>query len=149
MEDTPHLDIEELYETKQKTDLNRLELYNKLLRQIHTKIKTASRQRNPDNFCSYLLPQFLIGYPNYNISECVMYIIDKLENDNFLTRYIHPNLLLISWNHWVPSYIRKEIKKKTGISVDHFGNKIENKTKISFETDKSKSNSKNIYHTIS
>ena len=29
MEDTPHLDIEELYETKQKTDLNRLELYNK------------------------------------------------------------------------------------------------------------------------
>lgn len=149
MEEIPHLDIEELYETKQKTDLNRLELYNKLLRQIHTKIKTASRQRNPDNFCSYLLPQFLIGYPNYNISECVMYITDKLEYDGFLTRYIHPNLLLISWNHWVPSYIRKEIKNKTGISVDHYGNKIESKSKIKFDTDnKSKSSKTNIYDVI-
>ena len=69
MEETPNLDIEELYETKQKMDVNRLNIYNKLLSKIHTKIKVASRQRNNNNFCWYIMPEILIGYPNYDISE--------------------------------------------------------------------------------
>ena len=44
------LDIEELYETKQKIDLNRLKLYNNLLLRIHSKIKIASRQKRPNEF---------------------------------------------------------------------------------------------------
>jgi S-adenosylmethionine hydrolase len=43
-------------------------------------------------------------------------------------RYTHPNLLFISWKHWVPSYVRNEIKKKTGTLVDEFGNIITNNT---------------------
>jgi len=58
-------------------------MYNKLLSKIHSKIKTASRQREQPNFCSYLMPEILIGYPNYNFSECLNYVIDKLESDNF------------------------------------------------------------------
>jgi hypothetical protein len=126
--DFPRLNIEELYETKKKIDLNRLEMYNKLLSKIHSKIKTASRQREQPNFCSYLMPEILIGYPNYNFSECLNYVIDKLESDNFLCKYIHPNLLMISWNHWVPSYVREQIKKKTGIMVDSYGNELKDKT---------------------
>jgi hypothetical protein len=128
--DFPRLNIEELYETKKKIDLNRLEMYNKLLSKIHSKIKTASRQREQPNFCSYLMPEILIGYPNYNFSECLNYVIDKLESDNFLCKYIHPNLLMISWNHWVPSYVREQIKKKTGIMVDSYGNELKDKTTI-------------------
>jgi hypothetical protein len=33
--------------------------------------------------------------------------------------------LHISWNHWVPKYIRDQIKKKTGIEVDEYGNRQE------------------------
>jgi hypothetical protein len=33
-------------------------------------------------------------------------------------------LLFISWKHWVPSYVRSEIKKKTGNSIDEHGNII-------------------------
>jgi hypothetical protein len=129
----PRLNIEELYETKKKIDLNRLETYNKLLTKIHSKIKTASRQTIQTNFCSFVMPELLIGYPNYNFSECLNYIIDKLEVDHFLCKYIHPNLLLISWNHWVPSYVREQIKKKTGVAVDCYGNPIQNKTTVSFD----------------
>jgi hypothetical protein len=138
--DVPRLNIEELYETKKKIDLNRVDIYNKLLSKIHTKIKTASRQRVQTNFCSYLMPEVLIGYPNYNFSECLNYIVDKLESDGFIYKYIHPNLLLISWNHWVPSYVREQIKKKTGIMVDSYGNEIKEKTTVSFNSEK-----KNIY----
>lgn len=121
----PQLNIDELYESKQKTDLNKLELYNKLLVKIHIKIKTASRQRNSDNFCSFVMPEILIGFPNYNLSECLVFIVDSLETNGFLTKYIHPNLLFISWNHWIPKYVREEYKKKTGIAIDSMGEPVQ------------------------
>ena len=125
----PQLNIDDLYETKKKNDLNKLELFNKLLVKIHTKIKTASRQRNSDNFCSFVMPEILVGFPNYNLSECLVFVVDSLETNGFLTRYIHPNLLFISWKHWVPTYVRTEIKKKTGNVVDEYGNIINNDDK--------------------
>jgi hypothetical protein len=133
----PQLNIDELYETKQKTDLNKLELYNKLLLKIHTKIKTASRQRNSDNFCSFVMPEILIGFPNYNLSECLVFIVDSLETNGFLTKYIHPNLLFISWNHWIPKYVREEYKKKTGIAIDSMGEPVQkDKTVVRFNEPK-------------
>ena len=133
MDDT-HINIDELYEHKKKNDLNRLDIYNKLLLKIHSKIKIASRLRNSENFCSYIMPEVLIGYPNYNLSDCLVFIIDRLQKDGFLTRYIHPNLLFISWNHWIPGYVRDEYKKKTGISIDCYGEPI-NKDKNTVKFD--------------
>ena len=79
---------------------------------VHNRIKTASRQRENNQFCWFVMPELLVGYPNYDISECLLYIINRLETDGFLTRYVHPNLILISWNHYVPQYVRNEIKRK-------------------------------------
>ena len=75
------------------------------------------------------MPEVLIGYPNYNFQECLLYIIHCLEEDGFITKYVHPNLLLISWRHWIPEYVRSEIKRKTGKIVYKFGNEIETKEK--------------------
>jgi hypothetical protein len=33
-------------------------------------------------------------------------------------------LLFISWKHYVPNYVRTEIKKKTGTVIDKFGNYV-------------------------
>lgn len=121
----PHLNIDELYESKKKNDLNRLEIYNKLIVKIHNRIKMASRLRNNDQFCHFVMPEILIGYPNYNLSDCLVFIISCLEKDGFLTRYVHPNLLLISWNHWIPNHVRDEYKKKTGIAINSYGEPIQ------------------------
>ena len=32
---------------------------------------------------------------------------------------------MISWKHYVPSYVRTEFKKKTGITIDEHGNRIQ------------------------
>ena len=79
-----------------------------------------------NNYCWYVVPEVLLGIPKYDHRECIAYVIDKLQENNFIIRYIHPNLLFISWNHWVPSYVRNEIKKKTGIVVDGNGNRLNN-----------------------
>ena len=141
----PHLNIDELYETKKKNDLNRLEIYNKLLVKVHTRIKTASRIRNSDNFCHYIMPEILIGYPNYNISDCLVFIIDRLQVDGFITRYIHPNLLFISWNHWIPTHVREEYKKKNGVAIDSYGEPIQKDKGVVHFSDKKEEKGKLIY----
>jgi hypothetical protein len=119
------LNIDELYEKKRQQDLNKLALFNKILNRIHVKIKTVSRQKVDENFCWFLVPEIIIGVPKYDQSACIAYLIDKLNINGFNVRYIHPNMLFISWIHWMPSYVRTEIKKKLGINVDEYGKKIE------------------------
>lgn len=125
MNDIPHLNIDELYERKKETDVHRVSIYNKLLSKIHNKIRISSRQRIENEFCYYVMPEMLIGYPNYNFQECLIYVTSCLEDDGFLTKYVHPNLILISWRHWVPQYVRDEIKKKTGKTIDKFGKEVQ------------------------
>jgi aspartokinase len=45
-------------------------------------------------------------------------------------KYIHPNTLFISWQHWVPSYVRTELKKKTGIVINEYGEKMNDETPV-------------------
>jgi hypothetical protein len=119
------VNIDDLYEKKRKQDLNKLDLFNKLLNRIHVKIKTISRQKVDEQVCWFLVPETIIGVPRYDQGACIAYLINKLQTNGFNVRYIHPNMLFISWNHWVPSYVRTEIKKKTGINLNEYGQKIE------------------------
>jgi hypothetical protein len=131
------LNIDELYEKKRQHDLTQLALFNKVLNRIHVRIKTVSRQRKDEQFCWYLVPEVIIGVPKYDQSACIAYLIDKLKINGFNVRYTHPNALFISWLHWVPSYVRTELKKKTGVVINEYGEKIdedsEENNKISFE----------------
>ena len=124
------LNLDDLYERKQQYDLNTLSTYNKILNRIHNKIKTLSRQHVNDQHCWYTIPEMIIGIPRYDHGACTAYIIDKLRDNGFVVHYTHPNLLFISWKHWVPSYVRAEIKKKTGIIVDGQGNQLEDKNAV-------------------
>lgn len=120
------INIDELYEKKKNYDLSKLEIFNKLLNRVHTKIKLTSRQRIDVQYCWFAVPEVMIGVPKYDQGACISYIMDKLIDNGFMVKYIHPNVILISWKHWVPDYVRTEFKKKTGMEVDSYG-KIINK----------------------
>jgi len=120
------LNIDELYEKKRQYDLSKLALFNKILNRIHVRIKTTSRQKHDEHFCWFIVPEIIIGVPKYDQSACIAYLIDKLKTNGFNVRYIHPNTLFISWLHWIPSYVRTELKKKTGIAIDEYGQRVEN-----------------------
>ena len=106
------INLDELYEKKKEKDLRTLNTYNKILNRIHKKIKNVSRQNVNNQFCWYLIPEFIIGVSNYDNKLCIAYLIDQLKENGFIINYTHPNLLFISWKHWTPSYVRNEIKKK-------------------------------------
>jgi len=128
------INIDDLYERKRQQDLSKLDLFNKILNRIHVRIKTTSRQKIDEQFCWYIVPEIIIGVPKYDQAACIAYLMDKLKENGFNIRYVHPNALFISWIHWVPSYVRTELKKKTGIVINEYGEKInseENEEKIS------------------
>ena len=122
---TEKMNIDELYEKKRQQDLNKLALFNKILNRVHVRVRTVSRQKVDEQFCWFLVPETIIGVPKYDQGACIAYLMDKLKVSGFNVRYIHPNLLFISWNHWIPSYVRTEIKKKTGIKINEYGQRVE------------------------
>ena len=89
------LNIDALFEEADKKYLNRLKLFDDILVQIHNRIKYHSK--NKWFYCTYSLPEFLIGKPLYKIVELRKYIIDSLNRDKFDVMYVHPNFLFISW----------------------------------------------------
>ena len=118
------LNIDDLYEKKRQHDVHQLELFNKILNRIHVRIKTTSKQKTDEQFCWFLVPEMIIGVPKYDQAACIAYVIDKLKTNGFNVRYIHPNTLFISWGHWVPAYVRSELKKQTGIVVNELGARV-------------------------
>ena len=116
------INLDDLYERKKQHDLLTTNNYNTILNRIHTKIKTTSRLQLTEQHCWFIVPEMMLGVPKYDQTTCIAYVIDKLQNNGFKIRYTHPNLIFISWSHWVPDYVRNEIKKKTGVAIDGYGN---------------------------
>jgi len=122
-----NINLDELYDKKKESDILKLSTYKKLLARIHARIKLTSRQCNNIENCWFVVPEIIFGAPKYNQASCIAYIMDNLKDNGFSVTYIHPNLLFISWKHWVPDYVRNEIKNKTGVSVDGYGNVVKKK----------------------
>ena len=118
------INLDELYERKKQSDIKKVSTYNKILKRIHSKIKITSRQRNNIQCCWYVIPEIILGVPIFDHVDCINYIMENLDENGFRIKYTHPNLLFISWNHWIPGYVRNELKKKTGLNIDGYGNKI-------------------------
>ena len=119
------INMDDLYERKQHRDISKINIYRKILSQVHKKIKLTSRQNVDVQCCWYVFPEIILGVPGYNQANCVTYVMHELKENGFALQYTNPNLLFVSWKHWVPSYVRNEIHKRTGYKVDGMGEIIE------------------------
>ena len=93
---------------------------------VHKKIKTTAEIKIIFAFAVLLFQNLFWVYRDMML-DFVFYLIDKLNDNGFKVKYTHPNMLFISWQHYIPYYERQEYKKKTGISIDGFGNVIKKK----------------------
>lgn len=121
------INIDELYEKKRLGDLTKLTMFKKQLAQVHKRIKSASNQKTDNVSCWFVVPEHIIGVSKFDNPGCIAYLMDNLEKNKFMVKYYHPNAIYISWNHWMPAYIRDEIKKRYGIIVDEFGQQVVDK----------------------
>ena len=123
------ISLDELFTQDKSESHNKTKIYKKILQRVHNKIKLTSRQRNNMKCCWFVIPEFMLGLPKYDTGACTAYLMGKLEENGFIVKYTYPNLLFISWNHYIPDYERMAIKKEQGISIDGFGNIIKKRGK--------------------
>ena len=126
-ENLQKVNIDELYESNQRRDIKQLSIFNKILNRIHKRITYTGRNKRNDKHIWFTVPEYIFGEPVYDKGECISYLVVKLEENGFHIRYMHPNTLFISWQNWIPSYVRNEIKKKTGNVIDEHGNILQKK----------------------
>lgn len=122
-----NIDIDDLYNKKQKRDLRQVSIFNKILNRIHKRITVTGRNKVSEKHIWFTIPEYIFGEPIYDKADCIAYIVAKLEANKFHIRYVHPNTLFVSWSNWIPSYVRDEYRKKTGITVDEVGQVVSNK----------------------
>ena len=120
-ESTSKVNIDELYEKKQARDLKQLSIFNKILNRVHNRIRITGKNKRNDTHIWFNVPEYIFGEPVYDKGECIAYIVNKLEENGFLVKYMHPNTLFVSWQHVVPGYIRNEFRKKTGKLMSEHG----------------------------
>lgn len=91
-----NLNIYELHEEINKKKNKRNQSFEHVLETCHRKIKTAATKELVKVF--FDVPEFVIGLPVYDLSECIKYIKKSLEDNGFLVQYYFPKLLYISWD---------------------------------------------------
>lgn len=115
------VDIDELYEREQHRNMEQLSIFNKILNRIHKRIKLTSRNNSKDKYVWFQVPDFIFGHALYDKGDCIAYLVNQLEDNGFTVQYLHPNTLFITWQNWVPQYVRNEFRKKTGNTMNEKG----------------------------
>jgi hypothetical protein len=90
------IDMKELYSTINAKTLRRMELYDSVLKKCHSRILYNSGLQR--TYCFYQIPEFIIGFPLYNIIELREYVMNSLKTNGFELLYVEPNWLFINWN---------------------------------------------------
>ena len=89
------INIDDLYDKRQKRDLRQLSIFNKILNRIHKRIEATSKNKHCDEtHIWYLVPEYLVGQPIYDKAECLGYLVSQLEENGFFVKYVHPLSLI-------------------------------------------------------
>ena len=104
----PHLTPSSLFETQARLDALRLDVYNRILRGVHQKIRATSTLPSSPQMTHFDVPEWQPGCPRFDVKDCILYIVWNLRSAGFRVLYISPNRLLISWKEQSVQYYQEE-----------------------------------------
>jgi len=70
--------IQSLHNEKQIKETSKVDLYNIVLNKIISKIVYTNRHTDK-TYVIFEVPKILIGYPQYEMKSCILFIINKLK----------------------------------------------------------------------
>lgn len=114
---TKKLNILDLHRTISTKQQKRVECFDKVLELSHKKIVNHSENKKTRLF--YEVPDFMLGYPLYDINDCIRHVMQSLESNGFLVTYYFPRYIYISWD-------LEEIEQhKTGIRKQRMQRRVD------------------------
>ena len=71
--------VNDIHKKQKEKEKNRLKIYDTISSKCFKKIKETSA--NEETFCFYKIPEYIPGLPLYNMTECVMFLLNILIGD--------------------------------------------------------------------
>ncbi len=105
------LNVDDLRDKYKNRCNNRTKIYNKLLEKCYYRIKGAAN--NDETYCMYVIPDFVLGMPTYNMVYCAAFIIYNLKKNGFNSKFFNPNVIFVKWDYQEPYYIQNNKKTIT------------------------------------
>lgn len=90
------LNILDLHRKMNERKTRTIECYDKVLEICHKKVLLNSEKRQTRFF--FEVPEYLFGYPVFDLNDCIKYLIDALVKNGFLAVYYFPKFIYISWD---------------------------------------------------
>jgi hypothetical protein len=114
----PQININDLYSVQKKKSQKRTICFDRVLEICHNRIKSIAELNGQNTF--YEVPGFMMGFPLYNLQECLEYVVDALRKNGFLVQILpapHVAVIYISWDpeELKPPKPVRQIKPRTEI----------------------------------
>jgi hypothetical protein len=90
------LNINQLHKEIESRERRKNKVYQTILDKVNYRIILTNQKTN-DCMCIFIVPRFIFGVPLYNMTNCIIYIMEDLIDKGFKVIYTDPNLLTISW----------------------------------------------------
>ena len=88
--------VQEIHRKQKEKETSRINIYKSITNRCFKKIKETSL--NEETFCFFRIPEYIPGLPLYNMTECVMFILNILREKGFSARYCDHFTMYIAWN---------------------------------------------------
>lgn len=119
--------IKSLKTIKNLKQENKAAIYDIVLGRCSEKIIDTNKQTDVSHLL-FELPKVIIGYPNYNVSDCGEYMAKRLKEKGYSTKLISKEFLYIDWSNSVGNS-KKNVYNQNG----HYGHTSSNLSEITFK----------------
>lgn len=90
------INILELHRSIEEKQKRKSECFERVVRGCHHRIRMATECKQLRCICA--IPEFVPGFPVYDVSKCVQYVQDALEANGFFVKRVHARYLYVSWD---------------------------------------------------
>lgn len=86
----------DLINEQKERERNKQKIYKKVYEKIEKKIIQSSSMNMYQ--CWYMIPEFFLNIPLYNMEDCKTYLEIRLKEDGFKISFHSPTIIVISWD---------------------------------------------------
>ena len=90
------LSINKLHQEINDREERKKKVYDQILKLCYKKIVS---ENGKNNFCccTFACPKYVYGLPLYNITNCIIYIMEDLQSKGFKAQHMGKNLVYVDW----------------------------------------------------
>lgn len=110
----PLINMNELYQLKKKKEQIKNVSFDRIIEMCHKRIKNIAAHGGMNTF--YEIPGMLLGYPLYNIYDCLDYVVDKLRKNGFLVQVLPPPHVCVVYVSWDPEELKPKKNQPLAIA---------------------------------